>query len=93
MSTTTWYTVNKWGHAPDAVEVVRETEHFVVLSNRGHERRDAKRSEYLNYFRTYEEARAHTIALCKQDVDKAERDLGSRRERLAAALALSEVAP
>jgi hypothetical protein len=39
-------------------EIVRETEHMVIYNTvNGHERREKKRSEYKNYFDTWQDAK------------------------------------
>lgn len=51
-----------WHDQIEEIEVIRETEKFVVVpSGLKGERRDAKRSEYTNYFDTWQEAKDFLI--------------------------------
>jgi len=55
----------------EAVEIVRHTNDFVILprDDRGKERREAKVSEWSNYFVTWQEAHDYLMAQAQSKVD------------------------
>jgi hypothetical protein len=77
------YKVN-WNEI-EPVEVVRETKSQVVLLRKGivqTERREAKRSEYSNWFDTWEEAHAFLIERAEAEVQALRGQLEQAKGRL-----------
>lgn len=82
------YLTSKFGRDPiEAVEVERETESSVWVvdtwrGERGNTRRHAKRSDWDNYFDTWEEAKAFLMAQAEAKVTAARRALDSANGEL-----------
>lgn len=52
-ATTTWWKVSKYASSPTPVEVLRETDHYLITAGwRGQESRTLKSSGYAQFFRT-----------------------------------------
>ena len=71
----------------EAVEIIRETPKQVVLkpsypSFISRERREAKRSDYQNWFDTWEEAKSFLVDEAKKKVALEERNLKIAKARL-----------
>lgn len=69
----------------EAIEVLRETEHQVVLppSNpRGRECRESKRTDWSNWHDTWEDARAFLMGNAQREVDRARMALERAKGRL-----------
>jgi hypothetical protein len=75
-----------WASAGDIqeVEVLRETEHFVILPSRSSSyRREAKRTEdYYCFFDTWQEAKDYMIAKVEKEMKNAEWRVLQYEERL-----------
>ena len=59
------------GNHISAAEVLRETEKMVVLASRVRNVREAKRSEYQNWFHSFVEAKEFLVDQAKRKVAKA----------------------
>ncbi len=64
------------------VEVVRETEKQVIIMGHTGDRREAKKSEYQNYFDTWEEAKEFLIIIAQNKVDDTEIKLENAKDKL-----------
>jgi len=74
-----------WYNQPiQAVEVENETDCFVVINGR----RRKKRSDYCNYFNTYDEAKAFLRQRAERAVSNAQSALDTARNELAKIRAL-----
>ena len=76
----TWY--KTFGTTVEPVEVESDTEHFVKLA--GCKGRDAKRSDYFNFFPTRADAVAHVLQRAADKVGRLEVDLEQARKAEAA---------
>lgn len=74
----------------ERVEIIRETEKFVVIKGVAGERREAKCSGYESYFDTFDFAKNWIVDSAKSDVEKAEGRLEYAKAQLEKALAISE---
>lgn len=77
------YQLVKWDNRVRTVEVVKETASFVVLPSG---RREAKTSDYHEYYETAGEAWDSLVALREQQVRDAEARLEQKRAALIAAM-------
>jgi hypothetical protein len=66
----------------EAIEVVRETEKTVTIDNTGHESRESKRSEFQNWFDTWEDAHAFLLTIQQLEVTALRLKLESANETL-----------
>ena len=72
------FKTSKYGTEIEPVEVVRETDAFVIFPPYrpgGKERRTAKCTDYERYHDTWEDARAFLLSRAEQDVQSARRRL------------------
>ena len=68
----------------EAVEVLRETEKTVFLPGRGrrNEEREAKRSDYQNWFDSWDDAKAFLVAGAERKVETARMNLERAKGKL-----------
>ena len=71
----------------EAIEIIRDTPKQVVLKQQypsliSRERREAKRSDFINWFDTWEEAKEFLVVKAQNEVELAERILETAKERL-----------
>jgi len=68
----------------EAVEVLRETDKMVFLPGRGRskEEREAKRSDYQNWFDSWDEAKAFLVADAEKAVEAARMNLERAKGKL-----------
>ncbi len=71
------------------VEITRETEHMIVYDFRGQERREKKRSEYKNYFDTWQDAKEFLERKYTNKKAMAEINLADANKELAKVKALT----
>lgn len=69
-----------WLGEIEEIDVIRETDKFVYKNS---ERRDAKRSDRINYFDTWTEARDFLIDREKAAIDRARDEIDQHMEKLA----------
>ena len=82
----TWYDIKI-----EEIEVIRETAKYVIMAAglRG-ERRDAKRSDHMNYFDTWEEARQFLAETARKRITELEEKLVATKKELDAIEAMQE---
>jgi len=71
------------------VEITRETEYMIVYDFRGQERREKKRSEYKNYFDTWQDAKEFLERKYTNKKARAEINLADANKELAKVKALT----
>jgi hypothetical protein len=87
----TKYVTGLYGTPIEKVEIVRETNSFVIRhGKRGNEVRDAKRSQYSNYFDTYAEAKEFLVQHYKYLAEQQQRLLDATLAKLQQAENLEE---
>lgn len=76
----------------EAVEVLRETDKMVFVHGRGgrKEEREAKRSDYQNWFDSWGEAKAFLVANAEKDVEDARMQLERAKGKLGQLLGMRE---
>lgn len=74
------YKTSSYGVKIEAVEVGRETEHFVWINGR----RRSRLGQYESYFDTWRLAKAHLVDVVDSKVSKLERQLAGARNDLSA---------
>lgn len=83
---TTWYRTGQYKPLIEPVEVIRETEKYVVISidewGKKVERKDAKISQFHRYWKTWEEARDFLLERAEREVDSARFQLNQKVGRL-----------
>lgn len=83
------HTYKTGGYGENAIvklEVIKETDKQITTIERGydgkpHERRQAKRSEYINFFDTFEQAKAFLLAGCDCQIRKYQSMIDSAKAR------------
>lgn len=71
-----------------AVEVIRETEKFIVFGHSGREFKEAKISEYTAYFDSFEDAKRWIAGFYKKQIDSTRAKLSAYKSALEFALSL-----
>ena len=78
-----FYKTGGFNEIIEEVEIFRETDSFVIIKlQNGRERRDAKRSNYANYFKTKKEAYDFVLEKALKNKDHFEKALSSATNRL-----------
>lgn len=79
----TKYVVRKYGGAKiESLDVLRETEKFVVLKITHGERRESKTSDYCRYFDDWDSAHAYLLAKAEDRANRARIELSSANGHL-----------
>jgi len=77
---------NRYDHEIEEIEVISETEKYVTLEAvafDGKHRREMKRSNYMNYFDTWQEAKDFLVDREKEAIGKLERQIAQHVATLA----------
>ena len=74
------YRTTRWSIEIEEIEVLRETDNFVILPQEGRrkERREAKKSDYHLYHETWTIAHAYLLQRAEGRVDQGRNDLERR---------------
>lgn len=91
----TWYKAGHYSHNNpiEAVDVIHETDKMVVLANKyrtSGESKSAKRSDYENFFPTWQEAYDFLVAKAQKSVNRCEAQLERARKELEEAKAITQ---